>query len=155
MLNLLVDIISLSRNNTKHLYFVSQIDLANLKWYIDDTNTVRKAVILDEDYWSKRQNYKQILATTNITLGLPLIPDSYLQDYLLAKIPPTQVTIEMEQYMTNGWVPSYNNPDNANLDPSAELAFRPKTKDNYIIIYEFPDDHELGWLANPNEYPAD
>ena len=117
-----------------HMYFLAEIDLTTLKWYIDDTNIVRKAVILDEVYWNKRQSYKQILATTDSSLELSHIPLRYLQEYVMAKIKPTHVTIEMEEYMTEGWVPTYNNPDNANLETSAEIALRPKTRNQNIII---------------------
>ena len=44
------------------------------------------------------------------------------------------IDIEMEEYMTDGWIPSYNNPDNHNLEPSAEIDWRPKITNNQIKI---------------------
>jgi hypothetical protein len=45
-----------------------------------------------------------------------------------------RVEVEMEEYLTEGWVPNYNNPDNNNLEESAEIDLRPKVTNNTIKI---------------------
>jgi hypothetical protein len=57
-----------------HLYILSNDKPQIGDWYIDDTNTIRKAVTADKDYWDRRPNYFKIIATTDTSLVL-LIPD--------------------------------------------------------------------------------
>ena len=47
-------------------------------------------------------------------------PDSYINKYLLQISQLKNCYCEIEFGMTEGWIPTYNNPDNHNLDPSAE-----------------------------------
>lgn len=35
-------------------------------WYIDDGGSIRQCVIDDEDYWSRRPNYKKIVASRKL-----------------------------------------------------------------------------------------
>lgn len=44
--------------------------------------------------------------------------------------------VEYEEYLTNGWVPTYYNPDNHNLDEPAEMDYRVKInpENNTITI---------------------
>ena len=52
----------------QHLYFVSSEKIGSGDWYIDDTNSLRKSVTDDEDYWSVRQDYLKVIATTDKVL---------------------------------------------------------------------------------------
>ena len=39
-------------------------------WYVDDTNTVRKSITNDADYWKARKDYKKIEYSNNKIEGL-------------------------------------------------------------------------------------
>lgn len=65
---------------------------------------------------------------------LPQTPDAFIHHWIDAGCPEL-VNVEYEEYMTDGWVPSYNNPDNSNLDEAAEMDIRPViTKDNMLVF---------------------
>lgn len=51
-------------------------------------------------------------------------------NFLKPKI--TSIDVEYEEYITDGWIPTYNDPDNINGYPSAEIDYRPVTyTENY------------------------
>lgn len=66
----------------QHLYLTSSEEIKMGDWYIDDTNTVRKSMISDKDYWAKRTHYRRIEATTDTSLRLPLIREKFIQQYI-------------------------------------------------------------------------
>lgn len=44
------------------------------------------------------------------------------------------VLVEYEPFLTEGWVPTYNNPDNFNLEEPAEIDYQIKLSENNTII---------------------
>ena len=60
------------------------------------------------------------------TIHKHLKEDEIIQSLTLPK-QIESVVLEYEQYMTDGWRPSYNNPDNSNFEQMAELDYRLKT----------------------------
>lgn len=52
----------------KHIYIVSNDEIVENDWYIDDTNTIRKSITSDKIYWSVRKDYRKIIATTDKSL---------------------------------------------------------------------------------------
>lgn len=53
-----------------HLYITSDEEIKEGDWYIDDTNTIRQSVTSDGDYWSRRKDYKKIIATTDKSIAV-------------------------------------------------------------------------------------
>lgn len=49
----------------QHLYITSDDKIQDGDWYIDDTNTIRKSITSDEEYWAVREDYQKIIATTD------------------------------------------------------------------------------------------
>lgn len=50
-----------------------------------------------------------------------------------------EVLVEYENYLTDGWMPTYNNPDNHNLEEPAELDFRVKISSENTISFIFEE----------------
>ena len=59
----------------QHLYIISNEEIKEGDWYIDDINTIRQSITSDKDYWAVRQDYKKIIATTNTSLYVPITQD--------------------------------------------------------------------------------
>ena len=57
-----------STTKYKHLYMTYDDVIKEGDWYIDDTNTVRKAITSNITYWESRKDYKKIIATTDTSL---------------------------------------------------------------------------------------
>ena len=55
-------------NSYQHLYITSDEDIKEDDWYIDDCNQIRRSVTSDKEYWSVREDYKKIIATTDTLL---------------------------------------------------------------------------------------
>lgn len=57
---------------------ISDIAITTGSYYIDDTDSIRQAIISDEDYWSRRKDYKRISLYRSKEhapqLDLPLLP---------------------------------------------------------------------------------
>jgi len=59
-----------------HIYMVDKDKILTIGTkYIDDTDAIREAVIDDPEYWKARSDYNKILASTDKSLGLPLLPN--------------------------------------------------------------------------------
>jgi len=82
-------------DNPQHLYFTSDDEIKEGDWYIDDTDTIRKSLTSDKNYWEVRKNEVKIIATTDTKLGyfqrepkspyfeqLPQIPQSFIEKYV-------------------------------------------------------------------------
>ena len=90
----------------QNLYIVSKHPEGELikvgDWYIDDTFAIRIANTSDEDYWSRRPNYKKIIASTDVSFhaikfrgtkkleapskvlkGVAVIPKSFIDKYIV------------------------------------------------------------------------
>lgn len=83
-------------SGNQHLYLTSDREIKMDDWYIDNTNAVRKCIVDDKDYWARRTNYKKVEATTDASLGLPIIPQSFIGKYVSAQGKIDAVNIEME-----------------------------------------------------------
>ncbi len=61
---------SLYREEPKHnhLYIVSDDEIKEGDWYIDNVFKIRHSITSDKKYWSVRKNYKKIIATTDKSL---------------------------------------------------------------------------------------
>lgn len=68
-------------NVVQHLYFTSD-EIKEGDWYIDDASQVRKSITSNKDWWLSRTSYKKIIACTDPSLKLPLIPQSFLREYV-------------------------------------------------------------------------
>jgi hypothetical protein len=67
----------------QHTYIVNNDRIEVDDYYIDDCGEVRQSVMVyDEDYWSRRPNYKKIVATTNEDLSLPTIAVKFLKNFV-------------------------------------------------------------------------
>ena len=100
----------------QNLYFLSDEEIKEGDWYIDDTNSVRQSITSNEDYWTVRKDYRKIIATTdesllfvkklpsneNINLQkvtrLPQPSQSFLEKYVEAYNKGKQVKEVMVEY---------------------------------------------------------
>jgi hypothetical protein len=107
----------------------------------------------------KNRIYKGVPTKVNVHKPLPQIPKLfikyYIEQYNKGNV-ITDVLVEYEEYMTDGWVPTYNNPDNHNLDQPTELDYRLKiNSDNTINIYQVKDTwNRLELIEKLNECAA-
>ena len=94
----------LSHHTNQHLYIISDDEIKEDDWYIDDCNQIRCSVTSDKEYWSVRKDYKKIIATTDTLLyNLPEKPNfnSYMSFSLGNPLPqPSQQFIQkfIEEY---------------------------------------------------------
>jgi len=130
----------------QHLYITSNDEIKEGDWYIDDTDAVRKSVTCDKDYWSRRTDYKKIIATTDKSLGLldengkyivytHLIPqpsESFIQKYIESYNKGEIIKDVMVEYSYKGQ--QYNEEDTLN-----SLHARVNPKDNTITIRKIKD----------------
>lgn len=138
----------------QHLYITSDDKINAEDWYIDDTNTIRKAITSDPDYWEVRPEYKKIIATTDTSLftgvkfNLPQPSSQFIKKYVDSYNKGEIITDVMVEY--------------ALFDK--ELYVRINRKDNTITIKKVKDSwtkeevHNLmmqAWIngeAKPNQH---
>ena len=127
-------------------------DIINL--YVTDDSEIREG---DWIIWNSKvvqaintkyhKTTKKIIATTDTSLNLSQIPKQFIEYYISeynAGRKIEKVDVEEVEYMTEGWIPTYNNPDNHNLDKEAELDYRLKlSPTNEISIKPVEDAKEL------------
>ena len=65
----------------QHLYVISDDEIKFDDYYIDDVNFVRRSITSNKDYWNVRKSYKKIIASSDTSLKLPIIPLSYLKSF--------------------------------------------------------------------------
>ena len=115
-----------------HLYFLSDDTyFSTSDWVIEDNEL--------KLFNSKRnpKNCVKVIATTRTDVDLPKIPESFIEKYIKFFKNDNiieECLVKYEQYVTEGWIPTYNNPDNHNLEPMAEISYRPKITDGAINI---------------------
>lgn len=90
----------------QHLYFICDDELKENDWFISDVpepNEVLKCKgfgdynsVYSDELSTHKMNCFKIVATTDESLGLPLIPQSFVEDYVEAKGEIGQVKIKME-----------------------------------------------------------
>lgn len=126
--------------NNQHLYILSDKEITkDCIWYIDDTNTVRKNVVNDADYWAVRKDYRAIIATTDILSTanehssvrhykhVPRIPESFIPVYIDANNNRKQITeIDLDMEECNG--------DGMGGCCAHDICKFLKTTDNTVII---------------------
>jgi hypothetical protein len=66
----------------QHLYVISEEEIKEGDWYIDDGDNVRQSVTSDNSYWERRSDYMKIIATTDKSLNLPSIPHSFIAYFI-------------------------------------------------------------------------
>jgi hypothetical protein len=121
---------------TQHLYLVSDEEIKVGDYYLSETFGKfnffgQKPSILTEDDTELYIKYKElcykIIATTDTTLNLPLIPQSFIEKYVEVNGKIEEVMVNLENYR------HYNNPDIRKAD--FEYRNRIETrKDNTVII---------------------
>ena len=150
----------------QHLYILSNEEIKEGDWYIDDINTIRQSITSDKDYWAVRQDYKKIIATTNTSLYVPITQDKpfdelpqpsdsfikkYIEEYNKGNV-ITKVLVEYEigkSYSGNSglevkqWlkVDSNNTITIKKVEP--ELYTREQVEQYIIYVYRdiYPDRH--------------
>ena len=144
----------------QHLYITSDDNIKEGDWLLD-IRTNKIAQNGNNSIKIFNDNIKKIIATTDILqilndyrdddgskFYLPQPSTVFIQRYVEYYNKGNQIVdvlVEYEAYMIDGWVPTYNNPDNHNLEQSAELDYRIKvSKDNTITIKKVKDS----WTRN-------
>lgn len=134
----------------QHLYITSEEEIKENDWYISDEYELKQNTLFTAH---KMCRCRKIIATTDKNLGIalgagtpkensnikhqiPQISESFVKAYVEVQ-GIDEVQLEFEEYMTEGWIPTYNNPDNQNLDKEAELDYILKLReDNTVIIHQ-------------------
>lgn len=124
--------------------------------YIQDINYIVYEVN-NKRFKAVKSYCKKVIAATDTSLkygedvpgvigykSLPQPSQQFIEKYIEEYNKGNQITdvlVEVEEYMTDGWAPTYNNPDNHNLDKESELDYRIKVnpKDNTITIRKQKD----------------
>jgi len=127
-----------------HLYAISNEKPVVGDWIIEyqPRNSQGEVHRIDNEWTLAPDIQRKIIASTDSSLNLPIISREFIDLFIErynANTPIIKVMVEYEEYMTEGWIPTYNNPDNNNLERSAELDIRPKLTDNAINIKSIKD----------------
>lgn len=111
-----------NKKGNYHLYILSDEEIKEGDWYIDDSNSVRQSITSDKDYWIRRKDYKKVIASTDKSLGqkafpdlhpsksnsfilLPQIPESFIQEYVKAYNEGKPITeVDLEMYPSKEYV---------------------------------------------------
>ena len=124
-----------------NLYITDDSEIREGDWIIWNSKVVQA---INTKY---HKTTKKIIATTDTSLNLSQIPKQFIEYYISeynAGRKIEKVDVEEVEYMTEGWIPTYNNPDNHNLDKEAELDYRLKlSPTNEISIKPVEDAKEL------------
>ena len=134
-----------SRFEPQHLYLISDREIKMDDWYMDDTNAVRKCIVDDKGYWSKRTHYKKIEATTDSSLSLPIIQQSFIEKYVSAQGEIDAVNIEMEfgypdTPYTGSYIPKLREDGTVVIETVKDIW----NKEEIIeLIKQFHKDHPL------------
>jgi hypothetical protein len=138
------------KRKNQHLYITSNRKIKMEEWFINvKNNHLIKAV--DHEgflgYFSSdgfaflyiQEWHQKVESSTNPSLNLPMISQQFIFEYAYKNGEIKEVRLETYPEMTEGWVPSYNNPDNNGLDQPSEPTgeFLIKTAvDNTAIIHK-------------------
>lgn len=92
--------------NYQHLYLVSEQEIKEDDWYIDLKNPERawKYYRNDEPWYVEEEgqkNIRKIIATTDKSLSLPLIPDSFIERWVRWQGDIDKVRLKMENPFEN------------------------------------------------------
>jgi hypothetical protein len=86
----------------QHLYILSNDEIKEGDWYIDDTFTIRQSVTSDKEYWSVRTDYKKVIATTDSSLQFAIDKSPYpMEIHLLPQIPQQFIEYFISEYNKN------------------------------------------------------
>ncbi len=58
----------LTKYTPQNLYIISDDEIKEGDWYIDDTDAIRQSITSNKEYWGVRKDYKKIIATTDSEL---------------------------------------------------------------------------------------
>lgn len=101
-----------------HLYIISLEEIKIGDWFYDTRDRIISNKPLQQTLFSKK-----IIATTDKSLNLPKPSVDFINIFIDAhnsQQPITKVLVEIRENLSDGWIPTYNNPDNCNLEKSAE-----------------------------------
>lgn len=92
-----------TKNMYIDLYVISDDEIEEGDWYIDDTNEIRKSLTSDKEYWNNRKNYKKIIASTNDLqmeeiVRLPNINQEFIKFYIEENNKGNIITEGMVEY---------------------------------------------------------
>lgn len=102
----------------QHLYILGDDKIKVGDWYIDDCDEIRQSVTDDDDYWSRRPDYKKIIATTqslkrysepningvNTFNGMVTsIPQSFISKYVNEYSKENEIKEVLVEYVDNGY----------------------------------------------------
>ena len=127
---------------SKELYLTLEYDKSNplthIKegdYYIDDADIIRKAITSDSSYWGARNCYSKIVATTDNSkeskLNLPLINDSFVEDYVKSQGKINQVKVEIINNFMDGALEIFIENKHCIIHPVVERLY---TKDEVINV---------------------
>lgn len=78
----------------QHLYILSDEEIKEGDWYVDDTNQIRQNFTSDKEYWNKKLNYKKITATTDSSLTF----DDAFNSWILPQLSQSFISLYIELY---------------------------------------------------------
>ncbi len=136
----------------QHLYFVCDENIKKGEYGLDTfiKNCLPNPIKFDEleeELWAKDKHWKKVIATTDIDIGLPLIPDSFIQDYVKVEGKIDEVMVEWDdeiyigtfcqkcnnKHLTKTKFCEYCNHDKFNHEYKKGVETR---SDNTVIIHQ-------------------
>jgi hypothetical protein len=110
-------------NMHQHLYLVSDREIKEGDWVLaTDENHVR---VIAPFQFGFKQGEQKVEATTDKSLGLPLIPQSFIEEYVQKQGKIDKVKIQMEN-----WEPKIQ----SILGPQQDNEYLPKSEQEVIIL---------------------
>lgn len=111
------------------IFLTDNSEIKEGDWYVSlDHDLVVKAYLVPVV-----DHLRRVIASNLPNVGYPIDQKDYPEIVRLFNL-GEDVEVEDEAYMTNGWVPTYNNPDNHNLDEPAEMDYRIKLSRSGCIV---------------------
>ena len=122
-------------NVNKHLYLISNREIKEGDWlYSNITNSFCQRINMADGY--NKNVFKRIEVTTDTSLNLPLIPQSFIEKYVSVQGNIKEVMIEIVDNRNEEWFG-----DNETGQPFWNSKIEIKTrKDNTVIIHPIKDN---------------
>jgi len=124
----------------QQLLVLSDDEIENCDWYLDDTNQIRKNVVFDKEYWSTRKKYKAVLASyPQLPNTLPISKET-VQTWIDSGT-PREGSVELKKTIEKSIVNEWNEINTSYTDPQGNLLLEFGNPLNNLI-----EKNDYNWL---------
>ncbi len=144
-----------AKGTNQHLYILSNENIKEGDWYIDDTDIIRQSITSDKKYWDNRKDYGKIIATTDNSLvirydgttsisenwnkSLPQPSNSFIEKYIERYNSGAIITDVMVEYKDIGGEEWSGDAEHGEPFWNEILRLKVNPKDNTITIKSVKD----------------